>query len=105
MEYPRWLENERSRKIVTKIKHVEVMQGSSAKIAAADQGRGVRAAIGPRRRPNRQTFDCWRKLYGGMRRFPSARLKPPQKENRRLRWAVSDLTSNKLILTGSSEGN
>lgn len=51
-----------------------------------------------------QTFYRWRKLYGGMQRSQLARLKEVDKENQRLRRAVSDLTSDKLILTEAAKG-
>lgn len=49
-----------------------------------------------------QTFYRWRKLYGGMHRSQLARLKELEKENQRLRRAVSDLTLDKLILTDAA---
>jgi hypothetical protein len=52
-----------------------------------------------------QTFYRWRKLYGGMQRSQLARLKELEKENQRLRRAVSDLTLDKLILTEAAKGN
>lgn len=52
-----------------------------------------------------QTFYRWRKLYGGMQRSQLARLKELEKENQRLRRAVSDLTLDKLILTEAARGN
>ena len=52
-----------------------------------------------------QTFYRWRKLYGGMGRSQLKRLKELEKENQRLRRAVSDLTLDKLILTEAARGN
>ena len=52
-----------------------------------------------------QTFYRWRKLYGGMQRSQLSRLKELEKENQRLRRAVSDLTLDKLILTEAAKGN
>ncbi len=53
----------------------------------------------------RQTYDRWRKLYGGMGRAQLKRLKELEKENQHLRRAVSDLTLDKLILTEAAPGN
>ena len=53
----------------------------------------------------RQTYYRWRKLYGGMGRDQLKRLKELEKENQRLRRAVSDLTLDKLILTEAAKGN
>ena len=47
----------------------------------------------------------WRKQYGGMNRAQLKRLKELEKENQRLRRAVSDLTLDKLILTEAARGN
>jgi transposase-like protein len=52
-----------------------------------------------------QTYYRWRKHYGGMGRDQVKELKRLQKENERLRRAVSDLTLDKLILTEASRGN
>jgi putative transposase len=51
------------------------------------------------------SFYRWRKLYGGMQRSQLARLKELEKENQRLRRAVSDLMLDKLILTEAAKGN
>ena len=51
------------------------------------------------------TFYRWRKEYGGMKTDQLKRLKELQKENERLRKAVSDLTLDKLILTEAAKGN
>jgi hypothetical protein len=51
------------------------------------------------------TFYRWRKEYGGMKTDQLKRLKELEKENERLRRAVSDLTLDKLILTEASKGN
>lgn len=45
-----------------------------------------------------QTDYCWRREYGGMGVDQARRLKELEKENLRLRKAVSDLTLDKLIL-------
>ncbi len=52
-----------------------------------------------------QTYYRWRKHYGGMGRDQVKELKRLQKENERLRRAVSDLTLDKLILSEASRGN
>ena len=49
------------------------------------------------------TFYRWRKEYGGMKTDQLRRLKELEKENERLRRAVSDLTLDKLILKGAKE--
>ena len=47
----------------------------------------------------------WRKEYGGLRTDQAKRLKDLEKENGRLRKAISDLTLDKLILKEALEGN
>ncbi|EFO33266.1 transposase [Roseibium sp. TrichSKD4] len=47
----------------------------------------------------------WRKQYGGMGTDQLKELKRLQKENERLRKAVSDLTLDKLILSEAAKGN
>lgn len=47
----------------------------------------------------------WRKDYGGMNTTQAKLLKELEKENQRLRKAVSDLTLDKLILQAATKGN
>ena len=88
---------EKPEQIVSKLRQVEVLQGQGAMVAEAVRQIGV----------TQQTFYRWRKLYGGMQRSQLARLKEleKEKENQRLRRAVSDLTLDKLILTEAAKGN
>ena len=46
----------------------------------------------------------WRKEQGGLKSDQVKRLKELEKENERLRKAVSDLTLEKLILRGEAHG-
>jgi len=52
-----------------------------------------------------QTYYRWRKEYGGLKVSQAKRLKELERENSRLRKAVSDLTLDKLILKEALEGN
>ena len=81
--------------IVSKLRQVEVLQGQGMSIGDAVRQIGV----------TQQTYYRWRKLYGGMGREQLKRLKELEKENQRLRRAVSDLTLDKLILTEAAPGN
>ena len=85
---------EKSEEIVSKLRQVEVLQGQGMTIAEAVRHIGV----------TQQTFYRWRKLYGGTGRSQLKRLKELEKENQRLRRAVSDLTLDKLILTEAAKG-
>ena len=51
------------------------------------------------------TYYRWCKEYGGLKTDQLKRLKELQKENERLRRAVSDLTLDKLILAEAARGN
>jgi len=51
------------------------------------------------------TYYRWRKEYGGMNTTQAKRLKELEKENLRLRKAISDLTLDKLILQEAAKGN
>ena len=81
--------------IIAKLRQVEVLQGQGMKIADAVRQIGI----------TQQTYYRWRKEYGGMNRDQLKRLKELEKENARLRRAVSDLTLDKLILTEAAKGN
>jgi len=81
--------------IVSKLRQVEVLQGQGMPIADAVRQIGI----------TQQTYYRWRKLYGGMGREQLKRLKELEKENLRLRRAVSDLTLDKLILEEAARGN
>ena len=96
LEDQRWLENERSpKRLCQKLRQVEVLQGQGATIAEAVRQIGV----------TQQTFYRWRKQFGGIQRSQLVRLKELEKENQRLRQAVSDLTLDKLILSEAARGN
>jgi putative transposase len=51
------------------------------------------------------TYYRWRKEFGGLKGDQVKRLKELEKENERLRKAVSDLTLEKLILKEAASGN
>ncbi len=51
-----------------------------------------------------QSYYRWRKEYGGLKISQARRLKDLEKENQRLRKAVSDLTLDALILKEVIEG-
>ena len=81
--------------IVSKLRQVEVLMGQGMSRLAAISQIGV----------VEQTYYCWRKQYGGMGVDQLKELKRLQKENERLRRAVSDLTLDKLILKEAARGN
>jgi transposase-like protein len=85
----------RPEEIVSKLRQVEVLQSQG--MAAADAIRQIGVS--------EVTYYRWRKEYGGMGAEQLKRLKELEKENQRLRRAVSDLTLDKLILSEAAKGN
>ena len=81
--------------IITKLRQVEVLMGQG--MARLDAIRQIGVV--------EQTYYRWRKQYGGMGVDQLKELKRLQKENDRLRKAVSDLTLDKLILKEAAKGN
>ena len=81
--------------IVSKLRQVEVLVGQGMEQIDAIREIGI----------VEQTFYRWRKQYGGMGTDQVKELKRFQKENERLRRAVSDLTLEKLILSEAARGN
>ncbi len=81
--------------IVTKLRQVEVLCGQG--MARVDAIRQINVV--------EQTYYRWRKQYGGMGTGQLKELKRLQKENDRLRRAVSDLTLDKVILSEATRGN
>jgi transposase-like protein len=51
------------------------------------------------------TYYRWRQEFGGMSVSQAKRLKELEKENERLRKAVSELTLDKMILREAAKGN
>ena len=51
-----------------------------------------------------QTYYRWRRLYGGLKVDQARRLKDLERENQRLKKAVSELTLDKQILKEALEG-
>ena len=81
--------------IVAKLRQVEVLQGQGSTVVDAIRQIGVTEV----------TFYRWRREYGGMKTDQLKRLKELEKENERLRRAVSDLTLDKLFLAEAARGN
>ena len=52
-----------------------------------------------------QTYYRWRREYGGLKTDQARRMKDLEKENARLRRAISELTLDKLILQEAARGN
>ena len=81
--------------IIAKLREVEVRLSRGEMVGQAVRAIGV----------TEQTYYRWRREYGGMGVDQARRLKDLEKENQRLRRAVSDLTLDKLILAEAAKGN
>ena len=86
---------EKPEDIVLKLRQVEVLQGQGLSVGDAVRQVGI----------TQQSYDRWRRQYGGMSRDQLKRLKELETENQRLRRAVSDLTLDKMILSEAARGN
>jgi len=80
--------------IVIKLRQVEVLQSQGMAVSDTIRQIGV----------SEVTYYRWRKEYRGMAIDQLKRLKEVEKENQRLRKAVSDLTLDKLILKEAISG-
>jgi putative transposase len=81
--------------IVAKLRQVDVLSAQGRPVAEAIRSIGVTEV----------TYYRWRNEYGGLKGDQVKRLKDLEKENERLRKAVSDLTLEKLILKEAASGN
>ncbi|MBB5709686.1 transposase-like protein [Sphingomonas xinjiangensis] len=81
--------------IIGKLREVEIVLGQGGTTAEACRRIGV----------SEQTYYRWRKEYGGLKTDQARRMKDLEKENLRLRRAISDLTLDKLILQEAAKGN
>ncbi|WP_407696109.1 IS3 family transposase [Sphingobium soli] len=80
--------------IIGKLREVEIVLAQGASTAEACRRIGV----------SEQTYYRWRKEYGGLKTDQARRMKDLEKENQRLRRAISDLTLDKLILQEAGKG-
>ena len=74
--------------IIAKLREVEVRLSQGESVGKAVKSIGV----------TEQTYYRWRKEYGGLQVNQAKRLKDMEKENARLRRAISDLMLDKQIL-------
>jgi len=81
--------------IIGKLREAEVLLSKGQKVGQISRALGI----------TEQTYYRWRREYGGLKVSQARRLKELERENARLRKAVSDLTLDKLILKEALEGN
>lgn len=80
--------------IIRILREVEIYSAQGQPIAQAVRSCGI----------SEQSYYRWRKEYGGISVDQAKRFKEMEKENARLRKAVSDLTLDKLILEEALSG-
>ena len=85
----------RPEEVVAKLRQADEALAKGTPIAEVARSLGV----------SEVTLHRWRAEYGAVDRDAVKRLKDLEKENARLRRAVSDLTLDKLILQEASRGN
>lgn len=85
----------RPEEIISKLREVDIFVGQGKTVAQSIKAIGV----------SEVTYYRWRQEYGGMSTSQAKRLKDLEKENSRLRQAVSDLTLDKMILQEATKGN
>jgi putative transposase len=81
--------------IIAKLREAEVALSQGEKVPVVCRKLGV----------TEQTYYRWRKEYGGLKVDQAKRLKELEKENTRLRKAVTDLTLDNQILKEVTSGN
>ena len=85
----------RPEQIIAKLRQAEVLINQGKKMPEVIKAIGV----------SEVSYYRWRKEYGGLKLSQAKRLKELERENTRLRRAVSDLTLDKLILQEAARGN
>ena len=85
----------RPEEIISKLREADVLISQGKKVVEVIKVLGVTDV----------TYYRWRQEYGGMSVPQAKRLKELEKENERLRKAVSDLTLDKMILKEAARGN
>jgi transposase-like protein len=81
--------------IVAKLRQVDVLVSQGQTVADAVRTIGATEV----------TYYRWRQEYGGLKAEQVRRLKALETENARLRRAVAELTSDKLVLKEAAAGN
>ena len=85
----------RPEEIIAKLREAEVLLARGMKVPEAAKAIGIHEI----------TYYRWRKEFGGMKVSQAKRLKELEKENSRLRKAVSDLSLDKVVLQEAARGN
>ena len=89
-----WKRTHTPEETVSKLRQVEVLTAQGRTVSEAVRSIGV----------TDQTYYRWRAEFGGLKLDQVKRLKELERENARLRRAVSDLTLDKVILKEAASG-
>ncbi len=81
--------------IISLLREAEVRLGRGETIGGICRAFGI----------SEQSYYRWRRAYGGLKLDQARRFKDLERENERLKKAVSELTLDKLILQEASRGN
>ena len=81
--------------IIGMLREAEIVLSQGKTVGQACRALGV----------SEQSYYRWRHEYGGLKIDQAKRPKDLERENTRLRKAISDLTLDKLILKEALEGN
>ncbi len=85
----------RPEEIISKLREADVLLSQGKKVVDGIKALGITDV----------TYYRWRQEFGGMSVPQAKRLKELEKENERLRKAISDLTLDKMILREAAKGN
>ena len=80
--------------IIAALREAEVRLGQGETVGKICRGLGI----------SEQTYYKWRREYGGLKMDQAKRLRELERENERLKKAVSELTLDKLILKETLSG-
>jgi len=83
-----------ARKIYTPEQMIGMLREAEVRLSQGDKIGSICRSVGI----SEQSYYRWRREYGGLKVNQAKRLKDLEKENQRLRKAVSDLTLDALIL-------
>ena len=88
------------RKRYTREQIIAMLREAEVRLSQGEQIGEISRSLGI----SEQSYYRWRREYGGLKVSQARRLKDLEKENQRLRKAVSDLTLDALILKEVVEG-
>ena len=81
--------------VIGKLREAEIVLSQGGSVADASRRIGV----------TQHTYYRWRKEFGGLKMDQARRMKELERENARLRQAVSELAIDKQILREAARGN